>query len=346
MTKEFKKNQPDTLVICAPFFSYHQIIIGELESRGHSVVWWSDRISENSLYKILLRISPKTVARFSRGSFENKAGILVKKYIKNVLVVKGEGLSTATVKFLRNSMPDARFHLYLWDGLENVRGALDMAPLFDTVSSFDPDDAKRFGWHYRPLFASNTEKSPKVAMGRWKHDWIFIGSLHSDRYKILRRLVFNSANLRSFVYCFIPGKLAWLLRHITDWSLWQPGTIKISTLSLTSKMVGQIVDEARAVVDIEHPRQRGLTMRTIETLMAHRKLITTNSRIRDTDLFDESRVCIINRNNPVIPEQFLDTPFLPFSSSIRERYSIRGWMNDILKNENSSVARTFKDSSE
>lgn len=345
MTKEFKKNQPDTLVICAPFFSYHKVIVGELESRGHTVAWWSDRISENSLYKILLRIFPKTVAIFSRGSFERKSRILVKKYIRNVLVVKGEGLSAATVKLLRNSMPDARFHLYLWDGLENVRGALDIAPLFDTVSSFDPDDAKRFGWYYRPLFASNTENSPIVAMDCWEHDWIFIGSLHSDRYKILRRLVSNSANLRSFVYGFIPGKLAWLLRHITDLSLWQPSTIKISTLSLTSKMVRQIVDKSRAVVDIEHPRQRGLTMRTIETLMAHRKLITTNSRIRETDLFDESRVCIINRKDPVIPEQFLNTPFLPFSSSIRERYSIRGWMNDIFKNENSLVTRAFEESS-
>lgn len=339
MPQEFQKNQPDTLVICAPFFSYHRSIIEELESRGRCVAWWSDRISENSIYKILLRIFPKTVAMLSRSSFESKASILVKKYIQTVLVVKGEGLSSATINSLRNSMPDARFHLYLWDGLENVRGATDIAPLFDTVSSFDPEDAKKLGWYYRPLFASNTEMTPKVAKDRWEHDWMFIGSLHSDRYKILKRLVSSNAKLRSFVYCFIPGKLAWFLRHLTDWSIWHPGAIKISTVSLTPKMVMQIADEARAAVDIEHPRQRGLTMRTIETLMAHRKLITTNSRIRDTDLFDESRVCIINRNDPIIPEKFLDIPFLPLASSIRERYSISGWMNDILENENCSMVR-------
>ena len=330
---EFQKKQPDTLVICAPFFSYHRSIISELESRGHSVAWWSDRISEKSLYKILLRSFPKTVARLSSGSFESKARLLEKKYIRNVLVVKGEGLSAAAVKALRNSMPNARFHLYLWDGIENVRGAAEIAPLFDTVSSFDPEDAKRFGWHHRPLFASNTGDVPQVAMDRWEYDWVFIGSLHSDRYKILKRLVSNSAHLSSFVYGFIPGKLAWWLRHLTDWTLWQPGTIKISTVPLTPKMVRQILDEARAAIDIEHPRQRGLTMRTIETLMAHRKVITTNSRIRDTDLFHESRVCIIDRNAPVIPERFLDTPFLPLASSIRERYSIRGWANEIFEIE-------------
>ena len=344
MSNEFQKKQTDTLVICAPFFSYHKSIIGELESRGHCVVWWSDRVSEKSFYKILLRSFPKTIAKLSTSSFTSKAHGLETKYIRNVLVVKGEGLSAVAVKSLRNSIPNARFHLYLWDGIENVCGATEIAPLFDSVSSFDLEDAKRFGWHHRPLFATNVEETPQVAVDRWEHDWVFIGSLHSDRYKILKHLVLNNTRLSFFVYGFIPGKLAWWLRHLTDWSLWRPGKIKISTVPLAPKMVKNIVDKARAVIDIEHPRQRGLTMRTIETLMAHRKLITTNARIRDTDLFDESRVFIIDRNAPVIPERFLDTPFLPLPSSIRERYSIRGWTNEILGNENSPMAKAFEES--
>jgi hypothetical protein len=343
MIKNSKK-KPAILVVCAPFFSYHESIIDELESRGLGVVWWSDRISENSLYKILLRCFPAIVAKLSSGSFASKVNLLEAKFIRDVLVVKGEGLSVAAIKVLRNSMPEARFHFYLWDGIENVRNAAKIAPLFDTVSSFDPEDSKRFGWHYRPLFASNAWVVPQVANDRGEHDWVFIGSLHSDRYKILKRLVLNSSHLRSFVYGFIPGKLAWWLRHLTDWTLWQPGTIKISTVPLTPNMVREIVDKARAAIDIEHPRQRGLTMRTIETLMSHRKLITTNSRIRDTDLFDESRVCIIDRNNPVIPEDFLNTPFLPLASSIRERYSITGWANEILDHANSPMARVFEKS--
>jgi hypothetical protein len=324
---------PSILVICAPFFSYHKFIIEELESRGRRVVWWSDRISENSFYKILLRCFPKIVAWLSSSSFASKTSFLETKSIRDVLVVKGEGLSVTTVKNLRKSLRHARFHLYLWDGLENVCTAAEIAPLFDTVSSFDPEDCQRFGWHHRPLFARNNIDSPKILIESWKYDWVFIGSLHSDRYKILKCLVSNTLRLNSFVYCFIPGKLVYWLRHLTDWSLWSPGIIEISTIPLAPLMVERIVDESRVAIDIEHPRQRGLTMRTIETLMAHRKLITTNSRIRDTDLFDESRVCIIDRSAPVIPEKFLDTPFLPLESSIRERYSISGWANEIFGSE-------------
>lgn len=332
--KDSSEKYPSILVVCAPFFSYHKIIIEELESRGRRVVWWSDRISENSFYKILLRCLPKIVARLSRSSFVSKTSLLETEYIRDVLVVKGEGLSAATVKELRKSMRDARFHLYLWDGLENVPGAAEIAPLFDTISTFDPEDSQRFGWYHRPLFARNTVDAPKVSTERWKYDWVFIGSLHSDRFGILKSLVSNSPHLNPFVYCFIPGKLFFWLRHLIDWSLWNPGVIKISTVPLTPKMVELIVDKSRVAIDIEHPRQRGLTMRTIETLMAHRKLITTNSCIRDTDLFEDSRVCIIDRNAPVIPEMFLDTPFLPLESSILKRYSISGWVNEIFGNEN------------
>jgi hypothetical protein len=329
------------LVICAPFFLYHKIIIEELESRGHSIIWFSDRISENALYKLLLRCFPSIVAKLSSSSFERKFSILEVEFIRDVIVVKGEGLSSRVIKVLRKSIPKARFHFYLWDGIENVGGALKIAPLFDTVSTFDPEDAKRFGWRHRPLFANSAEEMLQVSVEPCAHDWVFIGSLHSDRYKILKCLVSNSSHLSTFVYGFIPGKLAWWLRHLINWSLWRPGKIKISTIPLNLKTVRQIVDKARACVDIEHPKQRGLTMRTIETLMSCRKLITTNSRIRDTDLFDESRVCIIDRNAPVIPENFLNTPFLPLDSSVRERYSIRGWVNEILEYEKRFDAKSI-----
>lgn len=324
------QKSPEALVICAPFFTYHQSIISELESRGMSVTWSNDRASDHSLYKILLRIMPHIVARLSTQYFIRRINRLNLRFIQHVLVVKGEGVSPSAIRAMRRSMPAARFHLYLWDGVDNVRGATAIAPLFDSVATFDPDDAQYFGWRYRPLFASNIALAPDVPEDGWEHDWTFIGSLHSDRFKILRKLLIINKDLHSFVYGFIPGKLIWLLRHLTNWSLWRPSTIKISTVPLPANKVRQIVERARAVIDIEHPNQRGLTMRTIETLMSHRKLITTNARIRDTDLYDKTRVCIIDRNVPFIPRSFFETNFRPLDENTRNRYSLKRWIDDII----------------
>lgn len=325
------KDRAEVLLICPDFFMYHRSIIHELESRGLGVKWLNDRVSNSSIYKLLLRCIPNTVSRLSAHSFIRLIQRLDVRYIRNIIVVKGEGMSPSVIRALSESMPDARLHLYLWDGVKNARGSALIAPLFDTVATFDPDDAKRFGWRYRPLFAKDIKYYTCAPEGEVIIDWVFIGTLHSDRWRILKRLLDTNQRLCSFVYVFIPGRLAWWLRHLTNWSIWRPKSIKLSKVSLTQDSIQKIVDGARAVLDIEHPCQKGLTMRSIETLLSHRKLITTNVRIRDSDLYDESRVCVIDRNKPVIPEAFLAGNFRPIEPSIRERYSLKNWVDDILR---------------
>lgn len=328
----FKKLNPAVLLICADFFSYHDSIIKTLEARGVSVVWWNDRVSNNPIYKIFLRIMPRLVSRLSTQVFTDQIKGLEANYILDVLVIKGEGLSSSAVRNLRKAIPNARFHLYLWDGIENVPMASELAPFFDNISTFDTYDAQRFGWRYRPLFARNSNQAPASLSETWVYDCMFVGSLHSDRYSVLKNLVVSSTHLRMFVYGFIPGRLVWWLRHLLDWSLWNSGVIKISTTPLTPKVIQEILNSSCAVIDIEHPRQRGLTMRSIETLMAHRKLITTNKNIRHTDLYHESRVLIIDRKESSISKEFLESSFLPLDPLVRERYSLGSWVDDVLNN--------------
>ena len=59
-----------------------------------------------------------------------------------------------------------------------------------------------------------------------------------------------------------------------------------------------VVRSSRAVLDIQHFKQTGLTMRTLETLGAGKKLITTNPDVKEYDFYDEGRVMTIDRANP------------------------------------------------
>ncbi len=86
------------------------------------------------------------------------------------------------------------------------------------------------------------------------------------------------------------------------------------------------------MLDVEHPRQRGLTMRTIETLLSGRKLITTNRHIVDSDLFDPSRVHVISREHPQVPQAFFEMPFAPVPEAVRSRYTLRRWIVDLIGN--------------
>ena len=95
-------------------------------------------------------------------------------------------------------------------------------------------------------------------------------------------------------------------------------------------MVQSVFSASLSILDIEHPNQVGLTMRTFETLGASKKLVTTNAGVRDYDFFSPSNVYVIDRVNPRVPKDFLDSPYVPLPDSVRARYSIAGWLNEIL----------------
>ena len=318
------------LLICPPVFSYHLSIVSELEALGFDVTWWDDRGSESSLYKAGLRMLPETVARHSESRFQARLEQLDAKSVTRVLIVKGEGMSPDFIRSLRRALPDARMCLYFWDSVDNARRAKVIAPLFDTVATFDPVDASKLGWSYRPLFARADSIAPAMPGQPMEFDWCFIGTLHSDRYRVVQRLRRSDPQLRTFVFGFAPSRMLMAARHLSDWRLWTAPRRDISTRAMPAHEVTAILRVSRATLDVEHPRQRGLTMRTIEALLSERKLITTNQHVVDSDLFDPSRVHLISRTRPEVPRKFLDLPFKAISEDVRSRYALRRWIVDLI----------------
>ena len=85
-----------------------------------------------------------------------------------------------------------------------------------------------------------------------------------------------------------------------------------------------------AVLDIEHPKQRGLTIRTLEALGAGRKLITTNGLVRNYDFFTEANILIIDRSRLSIDNSFFDSPYERIDPAVYDRYRLRTWICDVL----------------
>jgi hypothetical protein len=324
------KKKPTALIISPTFFDYYKNILGAFEEFGFQAIWMNTWLYENPVYKILLRVAPGFISRLSTKKYIRNLRDLQLEDVSEILVIKGEGLSAGFIRYLRRSFPEAHLSLYLWDGIENTRGATQIAAEFDSVSTFDPLDAHIFNWRHRPLFARSVEKKKIISSDSVAYDWIFIGSLHSDRFSVLKRLTESSRFQRFYAHGFIPGKFLWFLRHLTNPRLWHHGAINVSTTPIPSIQVNQIIQRAKAVVDIEHPKQRGLTMRSIETLLLGRKLVTTNTEIKNSDLFHESRVFVIDRREPNISQDFLESPFVDIPQETREKYFLRSWLQDVI----------------
>jgi len=324
------RSQPgEVLLICPLTFSYHVAISEALQAMGHGVTWWNDKASTSTGYKLALRLMPGITRRLTQAHYLKLIAAL-QTAPRHILLIKAEGLTDKVVRRLRERFPGASMGLYLWDGVENVKGVERLAPLFDAVSTFDPVDACQYGWNYRPLFARNVALTAAPSATK-DYDWSFVGTVHSDRHKVIHRLRSHyGERMRCFVFAYFQSPLVLALRKLADPTLWAAPRGTLSTASMAAKDVAQIVARSCAVLDVEHPRQRGFTMRTIETLLAGKKLITTNQHLVSSDLYDASRVCLIDREAPRIPREFLDTPVAPVAAELHDRYSCAGWAHELL----------------
>ena len=324
------------LLVSPLTFSYHLSISETLRSMGYAVTWWDERASSATWYKLALRLFPSMTVRWSERSFLERLHQLDPTSITHVLVIKGEGLSRRVALQMRETLASASMGLYLWDGVENVKGVSNILSAFDSVATFDPVDAKTFGWTYRPLFGRNISVVKDIT-APVQFDWCFVGTVHSDRHRVIHRLRRRyGRQAKSFVFCYFQSPLMLFMRRLSDWTLWLAPKGTLSTKSMSAAEVAQKVECSKAVLDVEHPRQRGFTMRTIETLLAEKKLVTTNKYILTSNLYHPSRAYVINRDEPEIPVEFLDQSYLTVSESLRNYYSCEGWASELLELQDSA----------
>lgn len=315
------------LLICPRFFDYQARITRVLHRLGYEAVVLDDRPSSNTGYKAALRLAPGPTAwlthAITMGHLSKAAG----QHFDHVLVVKGEAITSKVLSSLRAMFPRARFSLYLWDAVRNNGNAKGAASGYDAVATFDPADAQTYGWDYRPLFAA--PPAPDISSPK-NYDWSFVGTLHSDRMAVLTRLMRALEGRPYFFFGYYASPMLAVIGNLKRLLTARAGFGTVSTRPLDPTTVRLVTHQSRTIADIEHPKQVGLTIRTIETLLAGRKLITTNKTVRQSALYDPTRVCVIDRQAPLVPPSFFDSEFLPVSAPVRYAYSDECWATQVL----------------
>jgi hypothetical protein len=317
------------LIICPVFFNYEKRIKQALENQGYNVTMWGDRASTHFIYKVCLRLFPYSTSFLSEYFFSKKLQELKDNIYDNVIVIKGEALS---VKFLKNLLATIlykRSYYYLWDSIKNTNYAVEKAQLFEHVGTFDPFDAKAQNWGYRPLFASNSGFAASELQGnQW--DLCFAGTVHSDRLQVIQKIK-NKLPCDLNFYCFahVPSELILRLKKYAFSVYRNFDKTQLTTKSLPYDEVLEKFNHSKAIIDIEHPGQRGLTMRSIEVLLANKKLITTNRSIISSDLYHADSVLVIDRENPIIDIEFLNSPTPVLNCETASKYTIECFVNDL-----------------
>jgi len=322
------------LLIAPSFFNYDKEIKRKLEERGASVVLFDDRPSNNSIVKGIIRINSNIIKPVIEKYYKNIIESTKSSDFDIIFFTKGESITVKALKLLKDSFPKAKLVLYLWDSVSNNKNP-KIFSYFDRILSFDNNDCKKYGgFIFRPLFYLDYFKEiGKENLTDFTFDLSFIGTVHSDRYFIIKNILksLSESKYSTYIVMYLPSKMLFWYRKLTEKQFRKVPYSDIEFNPVPFAKVTECFRESKAIIDIQHPGQTGLTMRCIEALGAKKKLITTNRSIIDYDFYDKDNICVIERDeHPNI--DFLKTNYKNVSDDIYYKYSIDGWIDDCLNN--------------
>jgi len=328
---KFADGPVDTLLVCASFFGYAREIRLQLERRGRKVALFEDRPATDSLTKATIRLAPSLLRAKADAYFARIVEKLRDQPIRDILVIKGEALSPTAIRHLRAAFPGAHSTLYFWDSYRNMPAdSREKVGLFDRVLTFDPrDSAADSRLTYRPLFY--LDEYTKLESVAQDIDVLFFGTMHGDRYSVIKRLEqVLPAGTQFTQILYFQARWLYTARKVFDPAFWLADRRKFIFKPLDKAGILALIARSRIVVDVERPIQTGFTMRSVEMLGAGKKLVTTNPEIANADFYNPDNIAIVDRRAPKVSNEFLRLPYAPPPPEVVRRYGLEHWLEDVL----------------
>jgi hypothetical protein len=322
------------LLISPSFFGYEKEIKRKLEKMGANVDFYDERPSNTSLGKALVRINKNLVSSFIERHYSKIIKFVEGKKYDYFILIKGEATPAFFLEKMRAVFEHTKFIYYTYDSILNNQNALNNLAYFDTCFTFDDNDAETIkSLQFRPLFY--LDEYALIKNEDVKYDVSFIGTVHSDRYSLVKKVMKiiedrQKKPLKSFLFFYCQSPWYYHLMRLLDKNFKEIKKADISFQPLHKSKIFEIFSSSNCIIDIHHPLQNGLTMRTIEAIGAKKKIITTNNSIKRYDIYNEDNIMVIDRNDPVVDHAFLQKPYSVLKEDVYERYSMERFLLDIL----------------
>ncbi|ASY76566.1 hypothetical protein [Pectobacterium polaris] len=321
----------NVVLFCPKFFSYDVKIRDELESLGANVILYDDRPSNSVMVKSLIRLRINFLIQFLINKYYNFIMKEMESFRPDyIFFVNPETPNKSILQRMKLKFNKTPFILYMWDSIANKKGILQYQKFFEHCFTFDKQDSLTLNFDFLPLFYSNDYTVITNSKVNPVYDISFIGTIHSQRMKLVDKAV-NAANaVNPFIYFYCPSVFVFFYKKYFSKELKDVSIKQVSFVPMSSKDVLDIIGKSHCVVDIPHSAQRGLTMRTIEMLGAGKKIITTNKNIEEYDFFLKDNIYIWDDENTDGLHDFLLKDYRQLPLDIYTKYSLRSWLVSVF----------------
>ena len=352
ISKEKALAGKSVLFIGQVFYDYHLKIIHELELSGAEVTFF-----ENKFFPEDNGTSRPGVIRSARRLF---LGDRKKRYTQQIIAaieskkfdflfcIGGFSITPELLGFLKLKNKDLVSIVYFWDSF-SVWNYANLLSLFDHTYSFDPLDCEQYErLQYAPLFYTNEYED--VSDVTADIDFLYVGSVgipSQNRCDFLLALdrFSKQKGYNAFLWLYYAADDKTFLKKVKNQlkmlllSSYREFMKKINEGRTNADFikdkvisrgeVANLMSRAKCIVDIPVPGQAGLTIRTIETLAAGKKIITTNQYVKQADFYDPAYIKVIDHSVDEIDEDFVKT--VPLHKIEMSSLRISAWVNTFFK---------------
>lgn len=339
MLKEKLENK-NILFFSVQTFNLEKEIVKKLKEFGANVDYYDERPSNNNFVKGIIRLKRSVYQHRIDRYYDRILKKVSQKKYHFLFVNRGEVITEFFLAEFKKIQPDCLLIFYTWDSFTNHTHPISILKYFDKKFTFDSDDAIKYHINFRPLFYLDGYKEiSKIKNVDKKYDLLFLGTAHSDRYKI-SNIIVNwccSNKLTSFCYYYMHGKVVYYYKKIFDKTFEEFDFKKLSFKSLTTNEIMGLYKESNVILDINHPGQKGLTMRTFEAIGAEKKIITTNSEVKKYSFYNPKNIFIIDRNDIKLEKAFFETDYEVLDVDLYNSASLEGWLKCLFIKDESNV---------
>jgi len=326
-------NKQRILVFAPSFFGYEKEIVNKLKELGAIVDFYDTRYTETTLGKAIMRIQKNLITNIINRHYKKILLEIENKEYDVLLFFRADPAPRWFNESLNKKYPNAQKVLYIWDSVVVYPTHIEDIDLYDEVFSHDPVDCKQHNLKLRPLFYRDDYLvQNNITPNSYEYDFSFVGAARKDRYLMLENLKVGAdkKKQRYFIFYYLHSELSYLFFKYISRDFPKSKKSDFAFSPLNHEEIQKVMASSKVVVDVHHPKQAGLTMRTIEFLASKKKFVTTNKEILKYDFFNENNIGILNRENPEIEAEFLNSEYQNISGDILERYSLGYFLLEIL----------------
>jgi len=311
-------------IISLDKWGYNQFIADELKKRGVSVThidFYTFKYEYPTFIHKALNFFTKTFFNYNiKREHLNKILIKLldnKEKQDSILIIKGDNLSIKTIKKIKKKTN----HLvaFLNDSISRYPRMKKVHSIFDKVYSFEPDDVAKYNFNLITNYIYFDYKNlPKIKPEFGVFNISSLDKRFETMPKFARYFKQKGVNYKLIAFSDTPHK------ELTELDIEQ------TTQTYSLNDVFKLVTKSNILLDLQRPKQKGLSFRVFEALALEKKIISTNKDLTNYDFYNPNNIAIVDSDNIKIEASFFVTTYKKIDESIINKYHISSWVDEVF----------------